>query len=116
MLEMALSIHGIKIESAESAGEALEKLRKLKPDVLVSDIGLPGEDGYDLIRKVRGLPLPDGGATPAIALTGYVSVQDRKLALDAGYQEHIPKPVNPNMLVELLAGLRSDRRRSSETV
>ena len=114
MLEVALSIHGVKIESAESAREALEKLRKTVPDVLVSDIGLPGEDGYDLIRQVRNLPPKEGGATPAIALTGYVSVQDRKLALDAGYQDHIPKPVNPNILLELLAGLRSDQRRSAE--
>jgi len=115
MLEMVLSIYGVKVESAETAAEALEKLRKLKPDVLVSDIGLPGEDGYDLIRKVRALPSREGGETPAIALTGYVSVQDRKLALDAGYQDHIPKPVNPNVLLKLLVGLKAEPIRSAET-
>jgi len=108
MLEMALAIYGIEVESAESAAEALEKIQTTKPDVLVSDIGLPGEDGYDLIRKVRALPELEGGATPAIALTGYVSVQDRNLALEAGYQDHIPKPVDPNLLLSLLAKLHGD--------
>jgi signal transduction histidine kinase/ActR/RegA family two-component response regulator len=108
MLEMVLSIYGVKVESAVSATEALEKVKTVLPDVLVSDIGLPGEDGYDLIRKVRELSPREGGATPAIALTGYVSVQDRKLALDAGYQDHIPKPVNPNVLLELLGELKTD--------
>ena len=115
MLEMVLSVYGVNVESAETAGEAIEKLRTLQPDVLVSDIGLPGEDGYDLIRKVRALPPSEGGETPAIALTGYVSVQDRKLALDSGYQDHIPKPVNPNVLLELLVEFRAERIRSAET-
>ncbi len=110
MLEMVLSLYGVGVESAESAAEAVEKVRTLKPDVLVSDIGLPGEDGYDLIRSVRSLPPGEGGKTPAIALTGYVSVQDRKLALDAGFQDHLPKPVNPNTLLELLVRLRSNGR------
>ena len=108
MLEVALSIYGINVESAESAGEALAKIKEIKPDILVSDIGLPGEDGYDLIRKVRLLPRQSGGEIPAIALTGYVSVQDRKLALKAGYQDHIPKPVNPNKLIELFVKLSPD--------
>ena len=108
MLEMALAIYGIEVVSAESAAEALKKIQTTKPDVLVSDIGLPGEDGYDLIRKVRALPELEGGATPAIALTGYVSVQDRNLALEAGYQDHIPKPVDPNLLLSLLAKLHGD--------
>jgi CheY-like chemotaxis protein/two-component sensor histidine kinase len=115
MLEMVLSIYGVKVQSAETVAEAVAKLRTLRPDVLVSDIGLPREEGYDLMRKVRALPSGDGGDTPAIALTGYVSVQDRKLALDAGYQDHVPKPVNPNLLLELLVGMRSQRIRSAET-
>ena len=116
MLEMVLSIYGVKVESAESVREAVEKLRALRPDVLVSDIGLPGEDGYDLIRKVRALPPHEGGEVPAIALTGYVSVQDRNLAIESGYQDHVPKPINPNLLLELLVKLRSQRLRSAETV
>lgn len=114
MLEMALGYHGIGVASASSADEALEKIPTLKPDVLVSDIGLPGEDGYDLIRKVRALPRHEGGQVPAIALTGYVSVQDRNLALAAGYQDHIPKPIDPNLLLELLAKLRSSRKESAD--
>jgi CheY-like chemotaxis protein len=109
MLEVALGIHGVRVESAESAAEAIEKLKRMRPEVLVSDIGLPGEDGYDLIRKVRALSKQEGGETPAIALTGYVSVQDRNLALDAGFQDHIPKPVNPTLLLLLLAKLRDAR-------
>jgi signal transduction histidine kinase/CheY-like chemotaxis protein len=108
MLTIALTICGVKVISAESADEALSKLRELRPDFVVSDIGLPGQDGYDLIRRLRSLPSSDGGDTPAIALTGYVSVQDRKLALDAGYQDHLPKPVDTNRLIKLLAGLVSN--------
>ena len=116
MLEMVLGLHGVRVETAESAREALEKIQIVKPDVLVSDIGLPGEDGYDLIRKVRALPRESGGQTPAIALTGYVSEQDRNLALDAGFHDHIPKPVNPNLLLELLVKLRPRERASAEVV
>jgi len=116
MLEMVLALYGVRVESADSAREAFEKIRKVKPDVLVSDIGLPGEDGYDLIRKVRALPRESGGQIPAIALTGYVSVQDRNLALDAGFHDHIPKPVNPNQLLELLVKFRPKEKASAEVV
>ena len=116
MLKMVLTLYDVEIETAESAAEALEKLQTRQPEVLVSDIGLPGEDGYDLIRKVRRLAPENGGHIPAIALTGYVSVQDRTLALEAGYQDHLPKPVNPNLLLDLLVRLRTDRVQSAETV
>ncbi|HEX6124897.1 MAG TPA: ATP-binding protein [Pyrinomonadaceae bacterium] len=111
MLTAALAICNVNVVSVESADEALEKLREVQPDFLISDIGLPGQDGYDLIRKVRALPPNDGGSTPAIALTGYVSVQDRKLAIAAGYQDHLPKPVDTNRLIELLAELASNGSR-----
>ena len=116
MLEMVLALYGVDVESAESAREAYEKIRAAPPEVLVSDIGLPGEDGYDLIRKVRILPSKAGGDVPAIALTGYVSVQDRNLALDAGFQDHVPKPVNPNLLLELLVKLRPRQKIPAEVV
>lgn len=109
MLEMVLAMHGVTVDSAESAADALAKLKRIKPDVLISDIGLPGDDGYGLIRNVRALSVSEGGTTPAIALTGYVSIQDRNLALDAGYQDHVPKPVNPNILLSLLAKLRNGK-------
>jgi signal transduction histidine kinase/ActR/RegA family two-component response regulator len=116
MLEMVLALYGVRVESADSAREAFEKIQEVKPDVLVSDIGLPGEDGYDLIRKVRSLPHESGGKIPAVALTGYVSVQDRNLALEAGFHDHIPKPVDPNQLLELLVKLRPREKASAEVV
>lgn len=108
MLRTALTLFGLNVIPAETVDEAIDKVKDLKPDFVVSDIGLPGEDGYDLIRKMRKLPPSDGGSTPAVALTGYVSVQDRKRAIAAGYQEHLPKPVDTNTLVELLARLAGD--------
>ena len=94
MLQEALERAGAEVASAASAPEALEKLQSLRPHVLVSDIGLPEEDGYDLLRKVRALGAADGGKTPAVALTGYAREQDYKAAMAAGYQEFVAKPVN----------------------
>ncbi|MFN2407554.1 MAG: response regulator, partial [Pyrinomonadaceae bacterium] len=75
------------------------------PGVLISDIGMPGEDGYDLIRRVRALPAESGGRVPAIALTAYARVEDRMKALKAGYQMHVPKPVELPELVAIAASL-----------
>ena len=94
MLQEALQRAGAEVTSAASAPEALEKLQSLRPDVLVSDIGLPEEDGYELVRKVRALNAASGGNTPAVALTGYARDQDYKAAMAAGYQEFVAKPVN----------------------
>jgi len=82
----------------------------------ISDVGLPEQDGYDLIRKIRALPAAQGGDVPAIALTGYVSVQDQTQALSAGYHEHLPKPVDTDRLIGLLLNLKNAPRRSSLTV
>jgi CheY-like chemotaxis protein len=112
MLVTALTYHGATVTAALSASEGLEKLREVGPDILISDVGLPIEDGYDLIRKVRGLPAHEGGATPAIALTGYVSQQDRSTAISAGFQEHIPKPVDVDNLVDLIGRLASSHTKS----
>ena len=113
MLSMTLKICGVDVVSVGTVDEALEQLPIVRPDILISDIGLPKKDGYDLIEKVRSLPPEAGGQTPAIALTGYVSVQDRNLALEAGYQEHLPKPVDSHKLLELLAKLVKDRTSTS---
>jgi PAS domain S-box-containing protein len=93
------------VASAGSAAEALEKIRSEKPDILVSDIGMPGEDGYALIRKVRALGEEGGANIPAAALTAYARAEDRRKALDAGYMMHIPKPVEPAEFVAVIANL-----------
>lgn len=88
-----------------SAQEALERLIQEGPDVLVSDIGMPDEDGYDLIRRVRALPQDKGGATPALALTAFARSEDRQRAFMAGFQLHVAKPVEPSELVAVVASL-----------
>jgi len=105
MLATTLRICGVNTVTVDSVDEALKKLPELRPDFLISDIGMPGRDGYELIEKVRALSPEEGGRTLAIALTGYVSVQDRGLAIRAGYQEHLPKPVDTGRLIELLSEL-----------
>jgi CheY-like chemotaxis protein len=96
---------GAEVRVAESVSEAFRTLEEWRPDVLVSDIGMPGEDGYDLIRKVRSLPPERGGAVPAVALTAYVRAEDREQAHSAGYQMHVPKPVEPTELATAVASL-----------
>jgi hypothetical protein len=75
------------------------------PAVLLSDIGMPHEDGYDLIRKVRSLPRESGGDVPAAALTAYARAEDRQKILNAGYSIHVPKPIEPAELVAVVATL-----------
>jgi CheY-like chemotaxis protein len=94
-----------KVFAFASASEALEALSRLKPDVLVSDIAMPLEDGYSLIRKVRQLSAEQGGQIPAIALTAYARAEDRMKALASGFQRHIPKPVEPTELATVVASL-----------
>ncbi|HJR06912.1 MAG TPA: CHASE domain-containing protein [Pyrinomonadaceae bacterium] len=93
------------VEAAASASDALGALRRLAPDVLVSDIGMPGVDGYELIRQIRALPPESGGRVPAAALTAYAAPDDRQRALDAGYDLHISKPVEPSELTAAVARL-----------
>lgn len=96
---------GAEVFSASTARDAFAKFRQVAPDVLVSDISMPEEDGYSLIRKVRQLPKGEGGETPAIALTAYARAVDIERALEAGYQVHLTKPVDPGRLVVLVAEL-----------
>ena len=93
------------VVTAASAAEALELLKSQRPDVLISDIGMPYEDGYTLIRRVRALPQDQGGGTPAIALTAYARGEDRVKAVMAGFQHHIAKPVEPAELIAMIASL-----------
>jgi PAS domain S-box-containing protein len=90
---------------ASSAAEALEMIREHKPDVVVSDIGLPEEDGYAFIRKVRTLSRAEGGRIPAVALTAYTRAEDRRKALVAGFQNHAAKPIEPQELLMVIANL-----------
>lgn len=94
-----------QVQTAESADEALKIMADFHPNVLVSDIGMPESDGYDLIRKVRALPAKSGGQTPAVALTAFARSEDRRRALLAGYQMHVAKPVEPAELLTVCASL-----------
>jgi PAS domain S-box-containing protein len=108
---MILNRHGAKVCAASSCADALEAFREWKPNVLISDLGMPGEDGFALIGKVRALVPEQGGNIPAVALTAYVREEERRRALDAGYQTHIPKPVDPNTLASAVAGLAKHAKR-----
>ena len=107
-LELASAIlgrAGASVRICVSAPDALDMLQQWRPDVLVSDIEMPGEDGYSLIRKVRALDARQGGRTPAIALTAYGRTEDRMRTLSAGYNMHVPKPVDPGELATIIASL-----------
>jgi signal transduction histidine kinase/ActR/RegA family two-component response regulator len=103
---------GARVVSVGSAAEAVSALHADLPDVLLSDIAMPGEDGYALIRRIRSLPQGSGGRIPAAALTAYATLEDRAQALRAGYDEHIPKPVDPIRLVGAVAMLAAEARRA----
>ena len=105
LLEMVLGQAGATVESAGSAEAALAACSAFRPDVLVSDIGMPGRDGYALIRDLRARGVNDGGTTPAIALTAYARADDRDRALAAGFDVHLGKPVDPDELLEAVARL-----------
>jgi CheY-like chemotaxis protein/two-component sensor histidine kinase len=105
LLKTALSECGAQVTTARSAREALEHFGRLLPDVLISDIGMPDEDGYELIRRIRQLPSESGGAVPAVALTAYARAEDRLRVLREGYQMHVPKPVELTELIAVVASL-----------
>jgi PAS domain S-box-containing protein len=105
LLAHLLGERGAQVQTAASADEALQALAQRPPDVLVSDIGMPGRDGYALMRELRALPAAAGGATPAIALTAFARSEDRTRAMLAGYQLHVAKPIEPEELVAALASL-----------
>ncbi|WP_242072504.1 PAS domain S-box protein [Microcoleus sp. FACHB-68] len=110
LIKMILEEYGAKVTAVPSAAEGLLTLQQLKPDVLVSDIEMPGEDGYTFIRQVRGLEASQGGRVPAAALTAYARVEDRQRALWAGFQMHVTKPVEPAELVAVVANLAGRTR------
>jgi PAS domain S-box-containing protein len=105
IVEALLQTRHATVVLATDAAEAYRLLGSVRPDVLVSDIGMPKEDGYSLIRRVRELPPERGGNTPAAALTAFSRSEDRRRALLAGYQSHIPKPVDAAELIAVVASL-----------
>nr|AYM54570.1 sensory box histidine kinase/response regulator [Nannocystis exedens] len=113
MLGMLLRRCGVEVTLAASAAEALRLIESERPDVLVSDIGMPGEDGYSLLEKVRKLPRDAGGNLPAVALTAYARSEDRTRALLAGFNNHVAKPVEPIELLAVIASLSWRTRKTS---
>jgi PAS domain S-box-containing protein len=105
LISEAFEAAGALVHQAASAADALREIERNCPTVLVSDIGMPHEDGYALARKVRALPCARGGDIPAVALTAYARESDVQRAFDAGYQRHVSKPVDPFELVEVVAQL-----------
>ncbi len=107
ILKFVLESYGAEVVTAESAASAMAALTENpgRYEVLISDIGMPQENGYSLIRQVRTLAAPAGGQIPAAALTAYASEQEREMAIEAGFQTHIAKPVNPLQLALIVANL-----------
>jgi PAS domain S-box-containing protein len=106
-----LSLQGAEMAAAASVNQALGLLAGFAPDVLVSDIGMPERDGYDLIREIRALG-HDAEDLPAVAVTAFASPDDRRRALAAGFQVHLAKPVDPRELTDVIAGLAKSARES----
>ncbi|HTG33037.1 MAG TPA: ATP-binding protein [Thermoanaerobaculia bacterium] len=104
-----LSLQGAEMAAAASVNQALGLLADFTPDVLVSDIGMPERDGYDLIREIRALGY-DAEDLPAVAVTAFASPEDRRRALTAGFQVHLAKPVDPHELTDVIAGLAKSAR------
>ncbi|MUG93317.1 PAS domain S-box protein [Scytonema sp. UIC 10036] len=105
LITTALEQYKATVMAVATATEAFEALQQFQPDVLVSDISMPQEDGYSLIRRIRALSEESGGRTPAVALTAYARAEDCDRALLAGFQLHVPKPVNPDELATVIANL-----------
>ncbi|MFW5665352.1 MAG: response regulator, partial [Coleofasciculus sp.] len=100
-----LEQYGAITTATASATEALERLQQMNYDLLLSDIGMPGENGYSLIRRIRALPSAQGGQIPAVAVTAYAREEDRIEALSAGFQMHISKPIEPRQLLKVIVQL-----------
>jgi CheY-like chemotaxis protein len=109
LLATVLTHRNAELFVAECAADALELVMRHRPDVLISDIAMPDEDGYSLIKRIRTLAPEAGGKTPGIAVTAYAGRADRARALTAGFDMHFSKPVDIDLLVDALVDLRSAR-------
>lgn len=101
---------GAIVSSADSAATGFDAITAFRPQLLVSDIGMPGEDGYSLIRRIRALGDDAGGGLPSVALTAFTRAEDRARALTAGFTVHLAKPINPAELVTTLENLATQPR------
>jgi PAS domain S-box-containing protein len=113
LIAAVLAHSGIQVDTFANAAEGLDAVERLKPDVVVSDIEMPEEDGYTFIQNVRALDAEDGGRTPAVALTAYTRAEDRSRSLAAGFQLHLAKPIEANELVNAIVTLAIQRRKGS---
>ncbi len=104
-----LEQYGASVTAAGSAAEAQAAIAGGKPDVLISDIGMPGEDGYQLIRKVQQLLAERGGQIPAVALAAYAREEERHKAVQACFHAHLPEPVEPDQFAAAVASLAHQR-------
>ncbi|MEP6606609.1 MAG: response regulator [Nitrosospira sp.] len=102
IIKLILIHYHAKVIAALSAIEGLEHVQNHRPDVIVSDIGMPHMDGYQFIREVRKLSPHRGGQTPAVALTAFTRPEDQKKAMDAGFQKHLSKPVRFESLIDTI--------------
>lgn len=105
LLVQSLTFYGATVITADSAAKAFAEIQDKNPDLMVSDIGMPEEDGYSLIRRIRALPDKQHNSIPAVALTAFTRAQDRMRALTSGYQNHVSKPVEPDELATVIASL-----------
>jgi CheY-like chemotaxis protein len=96
---------GATVETARSAAEGFDAFKRFGPHVLVSDIGMPDEDGLSFMRRIRALPAKEGARTPSLALTAFAREEDRTRSIGAGYTTHIGKPVDPDALASAVANL-----------
>ena len=111
LLKTVLGRHGAQVTAVSSGTRALAEIEHVKPDVIISDIAMAGENGYDLLKKIRALGPEKGGHVPAIALTAYAGPADRRRALLAGFQTHLAKPVEPDELLAVILSLTFQQER-----
>jgi PAS domain S-box-containing protein len=112
LLRVVLETAGARVTAIESAGEALDVIQQLQPDVLMADLGMPHMDGFQLIAQIRQSPIPQVRTVPAAALTAYARSEDRTRALQSGYEMHLAKPVDPGELAAAVAALARRTRMS----
>jgi CheY-like chemotaxis protein len=105
VIAAVLNQYGAATTTVASAAEAMIALQQFRPDVLVSDISMPEQNGYELMATVRKMRPEEGGSVPAVALTAFARSEDRLRALAAGFQAHVPKPVEPSELALVVASL-----------